>query len=73
MVSKETIKSYDFKTIEDYFEYIAESIINGQRSQARRLVSELSKKQLLAAYNYFNDDFTHFFGEAKQMILEAKC
>lgn len=69
MISKEIIKAYEFKTIEDYFEYIVESIINGQRTQAQNLIKELSKKQKKDAYAYYNDRFEHFFGEAKQMVI----
>jgi putative cell wall-binding protein len=70
MVSNKTIKEYDFKTIEDYYEYIAESIMNGQRKQAQELIKALSKPQRKEAYNYYNTSFGHFFGEAKQMIIK---
>lgn len=68
MVSKAKIKSLDFETIEQYFDYIAKSIVNGQMKQAENLVNDLSKKQLKDAFNYYNDDFNSFFGEAKQLI-----
>ena len=45
MVSKKLIKSYDFETIENYFDYILESEINGQRSQAESLIKALSSSQ----------------------------
>lgn len=45
MVSKKLIKSYDFETIENYFDYILESEINGQRSQVESLIKSLSKQQ----------------------------
>jgi len=49
MVSKKLIKSYDFETIEDYFNYIIDSKINGQKSQAKELYNNLSTRQK----NYF--------------------
>ena len=45
MVSKKLIKSYDFETIEDYFNYIIDSKINGQRAQAKELYNALSVRQ----------------------------
>lgn len=68
MVSKAKIKALDFETIEEYFDYIAESIVNGQIQQAKTLVNDLSKKQLKEAFNYYNNDFSSFFGDAKQLI-----
>jgi hypothetical protein len=51
MVSKKTIKDYGFQYLTDYYDYIIESEINGQRSQARELINSLSKPQLV----YFTD------------------
>jgi hypothetical protein len=53
MVTIKKIKDLDFNTIQDYFEYIADSIVNGQRSQAKELIKDLSKQQRRAALNYF--------------------
>lgn len=35
--AEDLAKSYDFKTAEEYFQYIVESVINGQRTQAKSL------------------------------------
>lgn len=45
MVSNKDIKALDFKTIDEYFDYIVASEINGNRSQVHELVDELSKQQ----------------------------
>lgn len=45
MVSKKTIKGLDFNTIEDYFNYIIDSKINGQPQQAKQLYKDLSTRQ----------------------------
>jgi hypothetical protein len=45
MVSKKLIKSLDFETIEDYFNYIVDSKINGNRQQAQELYNNLSTRQ----------------------------
>ena len=54
MVSKKLIKSYDFETIENYFDYILESEINGQRSQVESLVKALSSSQNRECLNYLS-------------------
>ena len=45
MISKKTLKEYEFKCIEDYFNYIIESKINGNYSQVKDLIKNLSKEQ----------------------------
>lgn len=45
MVSKKLIKSLDFDTIEDYFNYIVDSRTNGNRQQAQELFKTLSTRQ----------------------------
>jgi len=61
MVSKKIIKSYDFDTIEDYFNYIIDSKINGQRAQAVELYKGLSNRQKLAFNNWV---LTYYYYEA---------
>ena len=45
MISKTYIKELEFKTIEDIYNYIVESKINGAISQAKELIKKLSKDQ----------------------------
>ena len=45
MIGKKTLKKYEFKTIENYFDYIEESIINGNFLQVKDLFNKLSKLQ----------------------------
>lgn len=45
MVYKSDLKVYDFETIEQYFEYIVDSHINGQNKQVIDLIKALSKDQ----------------------------
>ena len=35
--AEDLAKAYEFTTAEDYFQYIIDSVINGQRSQAKKL------------------------------------
>jgi len=53
MVSKKLIKSLDFDTIEDYFNYIVDSKTNGNRGQAQELFKALSTRQ--------KDEFTRWY------------
>jgi hypothetical protein len=57
MVSKKTLKDYEFKTIEIYFDYIVESYINGQLMQVCNLCKDLSKKQKLHCLNYLQNNY----------------
>jgi len=54
MISKNTLKKYEFRQIENYFDYIEESIINGNFSQVKDLFNKLSKSQKSLCLKYFN-------------------
>jgi hypothetical protein len=73
MVSKATIKYYG-EVIEDYFEYIVESIINGQRQQVRKLIKNLSKEQKKEALVWYDEQIITFctdsYKEAKEIVIE---
>jgi len=56
MINKKDIKGLDFNTIEEYFNYIADSIVNGQRQQARELIKKASLQQRRDALNFFEFD-----------------
>lgn len=56
MISKQYIKDLEFKTIEDTFDYIEESYINGAISQAKELSLKLSKNQARLFLNYFDTE-----------------
>lgn len=55
MVSKQDIVDLDFATIEEYFSYICDSIVNGQRQQAVALYRDLSTKQRRAFLDWLDD------------------
>ena len=49
-------REYDFETKEEYFDYIVESLINGQRQQVRKLFNQMKaydQKEFLV--DYLND------------------
>lgn len=41
--AEDLAKDYDFNTREEYFNYIVESLINGQRNQVRNLFNKMHK------------------------------
>ena len=53
MISKKDIAENEFQTMEEYYEYILESEINGQRGQVKDFIADLSKQQKKDALRYF--------------------
>ena len=45
MIYKKDLKSYEFNSMNDYYQYIIDSFINGQHKQVKNLYSHLSHKQ----------------------------
>lgn len=54
MISKKVIKAYDFETIEDYYDYIVLSKINGQYTQLLSLIKAMSKEQKKDCLNWLD-------------------
>lgn len=61
MVSQKLIKSLDFQNITEYFDYIIDSIINGNKQQAKDLFVKLSSKQKEIFYLFLNDAEKNIF------------
>jgi len=68
--SAETLaKTYGWSTGEEYYDYIVESLINGQRRQVRNLFKEMNsecKREFLN--NYLENDNLHHI-ETKEVII----
>jgi len=45
MIGKKTLKDYGYKTIDQYYDYIVESLINGNHSQVKDLVKAFTNEQ----------------------------
>ena len=54
MISKKTLKKYRFETIENYFNYICDSYVNGQYSQVRELFNRLNQQQKNKFFAYLH-------------------
>lgn len=52
MIGKSTLKRYEFKAVEDYFNYIIESKINGNYLEVRKMIKKLSKEQKKQFFDY---------------------
>ena len=48
MISKQYIKYLEFNTLEEFFNYIVESEINGNYSQTKQFIKRLSGSQFLS-------------------------
>lgn len=68
MVTKKTILGLDFNTIEEYFDYIVESVINGQKEQARELFKDLSKEQRKGFLFHMNDIHNSLFVQVLDVV-----
>jgi hypothetical protein len=55
MVGTQKLKSLQMETIQDYFEYILESKVNGQNKQAKIFFKDLSLKQKLEFFRHTKD------------------
>lgn len=69
MISKADIKAYDFNTIEEYFNYIVESEINGQRAQVHALINDLSTQQKKDCLKYLKYNASGSDAEIVKNIL----
>jgi len=56
MISKKDLAAYNFESIEDYYNYIVESEINGQFEQMRELIGKLNKNQYMDFMIYLQDN-----------------
>jgi len=59
MISKQYIKSLEFKTIDDVYSYVIDSYINGAISQCKELINKMS-----------NDQFKEFINTSLNEMLE---
>lgn len=56
MISKENLMELEFNSLEEYFNYIVESRINGNFRQMKELVEHLSSHQWLRFAEYVLDN-----------------
>ena len=55
MIGKKILKMYEFNSIENYFDYIIESQINGNSQQVKDLFKKLHHKQKSLFFAYIQN------------------
>jgi len=50
------LKDYEFQSIENYFDYIIDSQINGNHSQVKDLFKKMANTQKIVFFNYIKFD-----------------
>ena len=70
MISKKDILDLDFDTINDYFDYIVESEINGQRGQVLDLIEDMSKVQKKECTQFLTHYSIFALGEEAQEVMD---
>jgi len=74
MISKNDLREYECASIEDYYEYIVNSEVNGQFTQVNSLIKELSKNQKKDALDYLTTAYFYDNEHAERVenkILES--
>ncbi|MFT6841793.1 MAG: adenine C2-methylase RlmN of 23S rRNA A2503 and tRNA A37 [Parvicella sp.] len=76
-VSKKVLKAHEFETIEEYFEYVLLSKVNGQNKQVKSLISVMSDIQKLFFIKYLADQNKELERDLNlsywtQLIIEAE-
>lgn len=60
MISKKTLRLYEFNSIEDYFNYIIDSQINGNNQQVKDLFKKLDQNQKRDYFYYLKNNEIKF-------------
>jgi len=68
MISQKTLKQYDFQSIEDYYNYIIDSKINGNRKQVKDLYRSLSSKQKTEFIEYASTVLAYEMADSGETI-----
>ncbi len=64
-------KELEFTSNEELFNYVLESLINGQRAQVRELISSIRRSRAIGEFIYWLNDTPmdiSFYRELKEMI-----
>ena len=54
MISKNTLKNLEFKDKDEYFNYVVESLINGNFSQVKDLIKKMDKENKKEFLSYLD-------------------
>ena len=70
MIGKNTFKIYQIKTIEDYFNLIIDSRVNGNYQDTRDYIKKLSKEQKKLFINYLIENEPILKSEIIKIVSE---
>lgn len=72
MVSKGLLKAYEFESIDDYYEFILNSYINGQFQQQETLIKQLGKQQKKEFLSWLELSYYHGTAIRESKIITLK-
>jgi len=72
MVTKQTLSKYEFSYMEEYFEYILESKLNGQHTQSKELYDELTAVQSDEFFNWVELTYGYESEDENEMVYEMR-
>jgi predicted NAD/FAD-dependent oxidoreductase len=72
MISKKDLKQYNFSDLNQYFDYILESEVNGQFEQVESLILSLSKPQRVELLTWLTDEMPDKANDSYTQVYK-KC
>jgi len=73
MISVKTLEKYELKNIEEFFDMILSSYVNGQKTQAKNQLSKLGYNQRVQFMNYLHcEERIKYHHPIAIMIAEGK-
>ena len=69
--AKNLAKEYDFETEEEYFQYIVNSLINGQRQQVRELFLKMKKADKETFLNEYLEEDSSYHTSTRKICICA--
>ena len=69
--AEDLAKEYDFNTKEEYFNYIVDSLINGQRQQVKNLFVKMNNDSMLEFLNDFLNDDNSYHTSTRKICINA--
>jgi len=72
MVTKQTLGTYEFSYMEEYYEYMLESKLNGQHTQSKELYEQLSEVQKDDFYEWVELTYGYEAEDEQEMNYEMR-
>ena len=71
--AEDLAKDYDFETRDDYFNYIVDSLVNGQRQQVRNLFNQMKSEDQREFLNDFLRNDCGYHQSTKNICIDELC